>query len=145
MLTAHIFKRSSRGERETVDIDLFDENGDPFTGGGGEVEDWHVVGTAGEPAFGATWGGGSPAVAKFRKRPDGVVELRGFVVRTGGATDQTKAFTLPDGYRPPVGSDLLVFTTWSTSAQKAEVHENGDVMLFGAPYQAIDSIQFSVD
>lgn len=34
LLKAHIFKRRSRGQREEVDIKLFNHDGSPYTGGG---------------------------------------------------------------------------------------------------------------
>jgi len=37
MLKAHIWKRRTRGEREEVDISLFNEDDSPFVGGGGGV------------------------------------------------------------------------------------------------------------
>src|SRR4051794_30779695 len=60
----------------------------PSTGTGTITMDtWHVVGAAGEPAFGAmaavdlgdiTWDGDDPqATPAFRKFPDGTVHLRG--------------------------------------------------------------------
>jgi hypothetical protein len=62
-------------------------------------EGWHIVGAAGEPAYKNGWGRHDPVnyTPEFRKRPDGVVQLRGII--RGGAAD-TVAFTLPVGYRP---------------------------------------------
>jgi S-layer homology domain len=65
-----------------------------------QSEDFHIVGTAGEPAFQNGWhnapfGG---ATAGFFKDALGIVELKGNIIvnGVGGAT----AFTLPAGYRP---------------------------------------------
>jgi hypothetical protein len=70
------------------------------TGGNATVpiEAWHTVGAAGEPAYQGAWGPhvAGPYAAKFRKRPDGVVELDGMV--RGGTTGVV--FTLPTGYTP---------------------------------------------
>jgi microcystin-dependent protein len=57
----------------------------------------HVVGAVGEPPFQNGWSGGP---VKFRKDPFGRVLLSGSA--TGG-TNTTPIFTLPLGYRPPVG------------------------------------------
>jgi hypothetical protein len=64
---------------------------------------WHLIGTAGEPAFQNAWvnhgAAGSPA--GFRKTPDGRVSLQGLIKSgTVDATDTQPTFTLPAGYRP---------------------------------------------
>jgi microcystin-dependent protein len=68
------------------------------TGSTVPVEAWHLVGAAGEPAFTGSplwFSHGAGYEPKFRKRPDGVVEIEG-MVRGGSGS----AFTLPVGYRP---------------------------------------------
>lgn len=66
-------------------------------GGGGAAEDWHEIGAPGEPAFengaAARVGFQTPA---FRLNGDRV-EFRGVIDGDG-----IVAFTLPEGYRPPV-------------------------------------------
>lgn len=63
------------------------------------MDTWHLVGTAGEPAFQNSWANvaGQYATAAFRKDPLGKVQLRG-ALKSGAST--TTAFTLPVGYRP---------------------------------------------
>ena len=67
---------------------------------------WHEIGAAGEPAFAANWSAYSTSPnyerPRFRKWTNGDVELRGQAkaVASAGAG----MFTLPDGYRPIVGS-----------------------------------------
>jgi hypothetical protein len=67
----------------------------------GDVESYHLVGGAGEPAFQNSWAnfGGAHATAGFYIQPDGWVRLKGLVA---SGTDNTTIFTLPSGYRPPV-------------------------------------------
>jgi Collagen triple helix repeat (20 copies). len=64
---------------------------------------WHVIGAAGEPAFGAGWSnvGGTWQTARYMKIGD-FVYLQGTVQRTSG-TNLTM-FTLPSGYRPTDGN-----------------------------------------
>lgn len=75
-------------------------------------EAWHVIGSAGEPAYAGTWNGN----AAFMKDLDGFVWLRG---AAGGGAAGTM-FTLPAGYRPGVTSDFAT-SSW-----------NGAAMVFGA-------------
>lgn len=79
----------------------------------GDWDDWHVVGTEGEPAFnGGLWdhesttsglGTDAGAFVSFTRRSDRV-ELRGRAERVSGSDDVI--YFLPDGYRP--ANDLLV-------------------------------------
>lgn len=66
------------------------------------VEDWHEVGSAGEPAFLNGWvnfgGTSNPATAAFYKDQWGVVHVKGYI-KNGSVTND--AFYLPVGYRPP--------------------------------------------
>jgi hypothetical protein len=75
------------------------------------VEAWHEVGAAGQPAFENGWVnyGGSFATAAFYKDTLGVVHLRGLVM---SGTAGTTIFQLPVGYRP--GSNKI-FTTRNAS------------------------------
>lgn len=107
-------------------------------------EAWRIVGGGGEPAFQNSWSSDSPAVAKFRKRPDGMVELRGFIVKAT-STGRTVAFTLPPGYRPPAGHDILRWPVSGSTGDYVEVFENGDVKFTDQLFVAIDPIMFSVN
>lgn len=63
------------------------------------MDTWHVVGAAGEPAFGAGFAAlGGWAAPGFRKDPLGRVYLRGVL---SGFNAAVPIFTLPVGYRPP--------------------------------------------
>lgn len=81
------------------------------------IDPWHVVGAAGEPAFGTGWSNqyapGSGPQTRFRKMPSGLVLLAGSAQSTGaGAT----VLTLPVGYRPSAqGSWPHAF--WNGSAR----------------------------
>jgi len=71
------------------------------------TDPWHRVGTAGEPAFGASWVNYNASYfMAFRKGLDGVVRLRGLL--KGGANGSSP-FTLPVGYRPVQEESYLVF------------------------------------
>jgi microcystin-dependent protein len=63
-------------------------------------ENWHYVGTAGQPAFASGWVNyGDGRDAAFRKEPDGKVRFRG-LVKSGTVAYGSPIFTLPVGYRP---------------------------------------------
>lgn len=63
-------------------------------------DNWHVVGTGGEPAFAGAWTSpaGTFGALSFTRDIDGYVTIRGSA--TAGAVGTI--FTLPVGYRPPV-------------------------------------------
>lgn len=65
----------------------------------GQVEEWHEVGTSGEPAFENSWVNYAlgHATAAFYKDPWGIVHIKG-LVKSG--TIGTAIFTLPTGYIP---------------------------------------------
>lgn len=73
-------------------------------------EPWHEIGSAGNPAFNASWGnvGGAEETAAFRKAVDGQVWLKGYLTANGGPLqgNGTGAFSLPAGYRPKVQQRL---------------------------------------
>jgi microcystin-dependent protein len=69
--------------------------------GSSTPDSWHVVGAAGEPALASGFvikTTNAPPLA-FKKFPDGMVRLRGYVTYAAG--DGGPVFTLPSGYRPP--------------------------------------------
>lgn len=65
------------------------------------TEAYHTVGTTGEPAFTGTWVAFDSRGASFYKDAAGHVHLEG-VIKDG--TINTAAFTLPEGYRPRLGT-----------------------------------------
>jgi hypothetical protein len=70
---------------------------------------WHLVGAAGEPAFGSGWSnldgiGVNSRRVRYRKLPSGIVVLTG--IPTGGASGST-LFTLPTGWRPGPYADSI--------------------------------------
>lgn len=77
-------------------------------------EGWHTVGAAGEPAFQNGWGHHdiNAYAVKFRKRPDGVVQIRGMA--RGGAS-ATTIFTLPVGYRPDEELIVPTLVDWNAA------------------------------
>jgi len=95
------------------------------------IEAWHVVGTAGQPAFQNSWtnfGNGYTSMA-FAKDSLGFVHLKGTV--TGG-TFLAPVFTLPAGYRPeqnlfmPVAEQIgaLVLTTGEVEIEQEGTNAN---------------------
>ena len=109
------------------------------------IEDWHTVGAAGEPAFQNGWTAyGAPyGPPQFRKRPDGVVELRGLA--TAGAY-ATPVFTLPAGYRP-VGRELIFSGYTSTGTFDYRISAGGGVQFQTGPAGGWVSLEarFSTD
>lgn len=105
LFKAHIFKERTRGPREEVKIKLFNLDDSPFelpevsdTPVTPEVEDWIKIPNS-AMSFGWTSlvGSESNYGVKYRKRPDGIVEMSGLAVP--GVPGEL-AFTLPEGYRP---------------------------------------------
>ena len=129
------------------------------TGGNATVpiEAWHTVGAAGEPAFQNGWVGHAASgmyAPKFRKRPDGMVELDGML--RGGTINQP-AFTLPVGYRPyattagslyiPIsisGKSDVGFLTISDAGLVMVTNSAGQSIVVG-DWCALGAIQFSTD
>jgi hypothetical protein len=77
-----------------------------------KLEDWHVVGTPGQPSLNAPWapyanGYHTPA---FRKNSDGEVMLRGGIT-AGADIGGSTMFVLPEGYRPSACGRFVVATT----------------------------------
>jgi hypothetical protein len=108
------------------------------------AEAWRIVGAGGEPAFQNSWGAGSPAVTKFRKRADGMVELRGFAVK-GSPSGRSVIFTLPVGYRIESAEDVMRFPVSGSSTGYVEVFSNGEVKCDEMAYVSLDPVQFSVE
>jgi hypothetical protein len=109
------------------------------------MDTWHIVGAAGEPAFGAGYSslsGSNPSIA-FRKYPDGRVRIRGVVAGTAGGT----IFTLPVGYRPSgyvrfVCQDLSGGTTFV----QCYVAADGSVTKLGSSGQVdLSAIEFDTE
>lgn len=135
MLLVNDVERPMRFLGNLVDYTYFDSvvyvarNGGPLVIGrlpymGGDLEDWHLVGAGGEPAFQNSWAnfGGAHAVAGFYMQPDGWVRLKG-LVKDG--TNLATIFTLPVGYRPPIN---IPFTSISDGALcTVEVDTTGTV------------------
>jgi hypothetical protein len=81
---------------------------------------WHVVGdplTGLNSTFNSGWGSlNQPTVqtVAFRKDASGIIRLRGIALRPSGGptTANYHIFTLPPGYRPPLGSYAHLNTGW---------------------------------
>jgi hypothetical protein len=104
LFKAHIFKERTRGPREEVKIKLFNLDDSPFelpevsdTPTTPEVEDWIVIPNSSMMNGWTSLGAGY--AVRYRKRPDGIVEMRGYI-KPGPASEGQIAFILPEGYRP---------------------------------------------
>lgn len=111
----------------------------------------HIVGAAGQPAFGTNWtsydGGVAYQVPGFKKDPFGKVTIFGSA--KGGASASV-IFTLPEGYRPtkavrfnPRGSGQGN-TPWA----QINIATNGQVTVYGDATTALvslDGIEFDTD
>lgn len=89
-----------------------------------DVEPWHVVGAAAEPAFQNGWvgQGAAPDTARFRKTPDGKVHLDG---RVKSGVIGLPVFMLPPGYRPTAPRTFAIMA--NGVAAYAWVDTNGNV------------------
>jgi microcystin-dependent protein len=107
------------------------------------MDKWHQVGQPGEPAFLNAWVnyGGTYAPAQFRKYPDGTVRIRGLV--QAGASS-TAVFTLPPGYRPQTGQQIINATDINAEVHsRLEIYPDGTVILIwvapgGSGYASIN-------
>lgn len=88
----------------------------------GQVEEWHEVGSSGEPAFENGWVNYAGAAA-FYKDPWGVVHIKG-LIKTG--TSGTVCFTLPEGYRP--SESLLWAIVMNNAFGRLDILSNGYVI-----------------
>lgn len=117
-------------------------------------EAWHVVGSAGEPAFENGWANYADgyAVAQFRKDALGDVHLRGGVTQPTDGSGSV-VFTLPPGYRPADGQNE-VFAVASTDGSSVlspdggivEVEDGGGVYVYSGTddrYVSLSGITFS--
>jgi collagen type I/II/III/V/XI/XXIV/XXVII alpha len=80
------------------------------------IDNWHVVGAAGEPAFANGWTSyGSPyPPLSFRKDPLGIVHFRGQGYAANAVATMTGMFTLPAGYWP-AGQSYFICPAGSAS------------------------------
>lgn len=88
-------------------------------------EPWHVVGSAGEPAFQNGWSGYNNGLA-FCKMPDGTVRLKGEAL-AGTWTGGTPIFTLPVGYRPAWRHYFPAYMDSAPNVGVVCVQTNGEV------------------
>lgn len=89
-------------------------------------EDFHDVGTSGEPPFENGWGNiGSPEAPVGFMLCNGWVHLRGGFA---GGTANSVVFTLPVGYRPEFQQEMVIPTTTSTSYAIVVVGTDGGVV-----------------
>ncbi len=98
------------------------------------TDDWHWVGTAGEPAFlngWANWGGTTEDVA-FRFQGHNRLALIGHV--TGGPNGDSAVFQLPDSsYYPNKDAEFpaMVHKGSGVEMAAAELHQDGTFQLHG--------------
>lgn len=111
-------------------------------------ENWHYVGTAGEPPFNLDFSNplSGNSRCRFMKDTLGFVHLTGVITKGSGWNFGDVMFTLPDGYRPDktqfcvagawTGTGFMSYTTFAISS-------NGDVYFaFAATWAADNDLQF---
>jgi len=93
-------------------------------------DQWHEVGSAGEPAFQNSWVNyeGGFEVARFKKLRSGLVVLSG-MVKNG--TNDTTVFTLPERYRPSERI-LMASSTYDDTYCRLDVTADGLVRPLGS-------------
>lgn len=113
-------------------------------------EDWHLVGTTGEPAFQNSWvnyglGDSFMRGAMFRKDENGIVHLQGLVMN---GTAATPIFTLPVGYRPLEGTHgVNIGSATASPLTTFHVYANGEVRhrTGNTDYFSLDGISFRAE
>lgn len=91
-----------------------------------KIEQPHVVGAAGEPAFQGTWANWNTSLfygARFWKDTLGFVHIQGLVMN--GAMPST-IFILPAGYRPSNG--IIYATDTNTGHGRVDIAASGNVV-----------------
>jgi hypothetical protein len=92
-----------------------------------KIETPKNIGDAGQPAFQGTWVNEDPSTltrARYWKDPMGLVHVEG-TIQSG--TINTTAFTLPEGYRPGVGTPPLPAAT-NTGYGEIRIAPTGEVL-----------------
>ncbi len=100
------------------------------------VENWHEIGSPGEPEFEHSWHnfGGLFARAAFYKDHEGIVHLKGTVTGGLGAV-----FRLPAGYRP---TERLIFPAYcSGGGCSASGDGNAEVWGTNAPPELVGAVE----
>ena len=100
-----------------------------------QIEDWHEVGAANEPAFQNSWanaGGANDETAAFRLQGVNNLHIKG-LVSGGTITDGTVLFTLPEKYWPE--KTLKVASMYvqgsSENSYQIELQTDGDLVIYG--------------
>jgi hypothetical protein len=105
----------------------------------------HIVGQPGEPIFEGGCGNFSPTditPISFYKDPTGVVHLRGYASECD--IPSGPIFTLPAGFRPPIG-EFFPAVSGNTTSTLVEVKATGLVQHFGASTATLGGIEFRTD
>lgn len=109
------------------------------------VEQPHVVGDIGEPAFQNGWSNYDTTAfrgARFWKDPMGIVHVEGLVKGGTAPGAGITIFALPAGYRPGIG---LIFAVDSNSAHgRADIAPTGEIVarIGNAAYMSLNGISF---
>jgi len=106
------------------------------------VEDWHYIGDDGEPAFNNNWVNRGNEPAAYYKDPFGRVHLKGNL--EGSASNNTIAFTLPEGYRPDNKQEFATVVTTTDAHNTVTVQADGDVIIYGGSTNGahLDGVSF---
>lgn len=143
----NVFKAVIRPRRSRPDgtqdarLELFNWDGEPFEPGGDapEVEDWIVIADSDMQHGWTHLSGTSPP--QYRKRPDGTVEMRGYL-DPGVNPNNVTIFNLPVGYRH--STDELFFSVPGSFGSICSfiVAANGDVRVESSGHSAINTMGF---
>jgi hypothetical protein len=151
MLRANIYRLRRTRERSEVNIELLDsDTGDPIEVGAAVVADWTTL----TPNANA-WAAFDGSVAQYRKRPDGVVEFRGFVdpgsdgsniLSTPLATEYRHNHAGTELFFPCVASGgEIVCMVLKANGQMQGAYVNGPSNMTDLAWVDLSSIRYSVD
>jgi hypothetical protein len=108
-------------------------------------EAWRSMATAGQPAFQNGWGNyGTPfGDVKFRKHPNGWVEMKG--VMKNGTIGTVPAFTMPTGYRPTENQIHIASAT--NGSGRVDINPTGElqVVVATATYVSLSGMFYATD
>ena len=136
--TAYVAQPGTPGATDVIWVDTDEPDPDPLA-----PEAVHLIGAAGEPAFGAAWSNYSGAFlpAGFYKHQERVF-LQGLIKKSSAVVLGETIFTLPAGYRP--ANTALLTITSSSVIGRLDVYSTGPVNINqgSAGFVALDGLSW---
>ena len=136
--TAYVAQPGTPGSTNVIWVDTDEADPDPLA-----PEPVHLVGTAGEPAFGTGYSnyGGAFLPLGFYKHQERVF-LQGMVKKSSAVVAGETLFTLPAGYRPAGESLHTIFS--NSAAGRIDVYPSGivQVNLANLNWISLDGLNF---